>query len=191
MKYKKKHRQKYTVHLFILHTVHPISCCPHSDQTLLMLPTPHIRRAGLLQRMRTTMKKNLGQKNWFQDLGPPEYDTGVQTIIPKHQAYSTCNLIFWTWDRFPEARYRPSVFIFSSLRSMVAIQCWTNAGTLGDSPLHTSARWQPKTGSSEKIKNRNIYNSYKIITFPLVFSEPFHPSVIVLSVSSFIFNNVS
>lgn len=77
--------------------------------------------------------------------------------IPKHQAYSTCNLIFWTWDRFPEARYRPSVFIFSSLCSMAATQRWTNAGTLGDSPLHTSARWQPKTGSSEKIRIRNIH----------------------------------
>lgn len=117
-------------------------------------------------------------------LGPPEYDIQVPTIIPKHQVYSTCNLIFWTWDRFPEARYRPSAFIFSSLHSMAATQCWTNAGTLGDSPLQTSARWQPKTGSSEKIKIRNIYNSYKSIMLhrcSLKFSIPQWSSCLYLS----------
>jgi hypothetical protein len=48
----------------------------------------------------------------------------------------------------PEARYSPSVFMFSSLRSIAVIQRWTKAGTLGDSPLHTSGRLRPKTGSS-------------------------------------------
>jgi hypothetical protein len=94
------------------------------------------------QLWRRTLVERTGFRTW--DV------LNTTTTVPKHQAYSTCNLIFWTWERFPEARYRPSVFMFSSLCSMAATQRWTNAGTLGDSPLHTSARWQPKTGSSVK-----------------------------------------